>query len=167
MNTPSASMVTRQQVWYSLLDAAHQARYFSELAERALRRHKKRVIAHACVASGVLTAFFEVVPSWVSIGIYALVVLFSLHSLVIDYSLDFATVRMVSNRCRELEVKFRGLWLEVENNRREPLYLEGRWYELAQDLDRAKDAVGSIAMDDDLSVYTAREAARTIQEELA
>ena len=157
---------TRRQVWFALMDAIHQARYFNALAERALKRHKKRLVAHACVASGAATAFFKVVPSWITIMASAGVVVFSLHSLVFDYSSDSATLRMVSNGCRDLEVKFRGLWSEIENNRREALSVERRWYELAQDLSRMKEAAGSISIDVELSERTAQDAVRVIQEEL-
>lgn len=159
-------LVTKKQVWYSLLDVTHQARYFNELSNIALGRHRWRLALHAIVASGVATAFLEAVPAWVSITIYAMAVLFSLHSLVADYSLDFATVRMVGNRCRELEIKFRGLWIETANNRKSALAIETRWYELAQDLARAKDAAGAIRMNTPLSVRTAQQAAKFIEEEL-
>lgn len=158
--------MTRKQVWYTLLDVAHQSRYFNELADLALARHRRRLALHAVVATGVVTAFLEAVPSWISITIYALAVVFSLHSLVADYSLDFATVRMVGNRCRELEVKVRGLWLETANNRKAAPAIETRWYELAQDLARAKDAAGATRTNTLLSVRTAREAAKFIEEEL-
>ena len=148
------------------MDAIHQARYFNALGERALKRHKKRLITHAVVASGAATAFFKIVPSWITIMANAGVVAFSLHSLVFDYTSDSATLRMVSNGCRDLEVKLRGLWLEIENNRREALSVERRWYELAQDLSRMKESAGSISIDVDLSERTARDVVKVIQEEL-
>ena len=158
---------TRKQVWYSLLSAVHQSRYYEKTANRMLKWKRVRNGVHAALAAGAATAFITDVTHWIAIVANFLVVVFSVYSILEDHSQKLTIVRGVGNRCHEVEIKMRALWLEIQNGNLETATAERRWYDLEQELSHATESSGTIDVDDSLSEAIAKEAVDLITEELA
>jgi hypothetical protein len=130
------SATTRQQVWDQLIDAWHYERYFSDLYDGLAKWNRVRIVAHGLVAAGVSASLLGFLPAWAALPGNIIVVVFSVYSIVHDYSQDLATVRSVSESCGQFKTKVRALWADVQNSAIETEEASRRWYELEQEVDR-------------------------------
>ena len=127
------SAATRHQVWNQLIDVWHYAIYFNDLSEKKTKANRCRLILHGLVAAGVSATLLGFLPSVVALVGNVIVVVFSVYSLVHDYSQELARVRAISDRCDQIKTDSRALWLDVENYAIETDEATMRWRHLEQE----------------------------------
>lgn len=130
------SATIRHQVWHQLIDAWHYAQYFRDLSDKAAKRNRVRIAAHGLVAAGVSASLLGFLPAWVALPGNIIVVVFSVYSIVHDYSQELATVRAISDECDQVKTKVRSLWVDIQDDMIETEEAHRRWYELEQEMDR-------------------------------
>ncbi|MDE0447125.1 MAG: hypothetical protein OXH96_10670 [Spirochaetaceae bacterium] len=149
-----------------MIDIWHYSRYFGGRVNRAARINQWRIGAHAVVAAGVSASLLGFLPSWAALPGNIIVVVFSVYSLVHDYSQHLATLRYISDECDTIKTRVRSLWADVENSRVNTEEAHRRWRELEREIDRvtSKDQA---PLDDKLSREAEEAAIEIVKEETA
>lgn len=105
---------TRNEAWRLVVDSDRAKRYYSALAMRMTRlENAKNLGLIVCVVAS-LTAFVDLLPEFIAGVAIATIGCLSIWSLIYDYSYKLAVVRMVSERCREMDTECRAFWLRID-----------------------------------------------------
>ena len=120
----------RQRAWLGLLDADRETLYLSFLANKMRRVHR---IASTIVAVGSTAAFASFVvgvsgvfggsqagtiglqTGVVGSAISLLVAVVAIWSMISDYSRKAVIAMSLSDKCSELTLKWRRLWIELDD----------------------------------------------------
>ena len=88
--------------------------YYSRLAERMTFFENGKNVGLIVCALASLTALFELLPGVIAIVASLGIGVLSIWSILDNHSYKLAVVRMVSERCRELETECRDFWLKID-----------------------------------------------------
>ncbi len=103
-----------QQVWYGLLDADRQARYFQRLSDKFRWRNRIILLVLFVSASGAATNLLASGPEIASGLIFLATAAASVWLYLADYSGKAAASRLFSNQYSELAAEWKRLWYEGE-----------------------------------------------------
>ena len=126
MDSSPLTPKTRNEAWKLVVDLDRAKRYYSALATRMTRlENAKNLGLIVCVVAS-LTVFVDLLPKVVAGAAVAVIGCLSIWSLIYDYSYKLAVVRMVSERCREMDTECRAFWLGIDRMTNEQALQEWR-----------------------------------------
>lgn len=111
---------TRKDIWDEMLDVARLVRYYEALSDQHRRKHL--TIRYLLIASAVsgTAALLELFPDQIQdvIQIFAgcAIGLIAAWDIVTNYARKAAVLHAISKECSLLEIEWRDLWAEANNN---------------------------------------------------
>ena len=165
--TPMVSTETQGRVWNLLLDSNRLTRYYGKLASRMIGRRSLRTLALGFFATSAAVSLLNIIPPVVELVTSAAVALLAVWMMVDNHAQKLAVVRLVSERCQELETEIRTLFLN--RDRLDDLQARSKLEELGREIDRVTarpESVG-VRIDDALNKACAEETYQVIAEEYA
>ena len=107
---------TRNAVWQELLDVARLVRYYEALSDRHRRNHIiVRFLLLVAAASGI-AALLDQLPAIAQLIAGGLIAVLVVWDFVSDYAKKAAVLHVISLECSALEVEWRELWADINDN---------------------------------------------------
>lgn len=103
------STETQGRVWNLLLDSNRLTRYYGKLASRMIGRRSLRTLALGFFATSAAVSLLNIIPPVVELVTSAAVALLTVWMMVDNHAQKLAVVRLVSERCQELETPSRSV----------------------------------------------------------
>lgn len=126
------SAQTRNDVWQELLDVARLVRYYEALADRHRRIHMiVRFLLLAAAVSGIV-ALLALLPAVVQLVANGLVALLVAWDFVSNYARKSTVLHAISLECSLLEVEWRELWADINNDHLSDAEARDKNYRLAR-----------------------------------
>ena len=139
------------QVWYGLLDAERNSRYFHRLADRLETWKKVLTFFVILSSSGAATTLLAQGPELVSALLFVATVIASLALYVWDFSGKAAAARIFRDQYAETALEWKRMWYQDEGLSREQI-------EALQDRELRIGLSETIKVDDKLNERCAKEA---------
>ena len=173
------SKETNDSLWNALLDSNRLTRYYSKLASRMTGRHSLRTLALGFFATSAAVSLLNIIPPVVQVGKFqvtaaqvetvtsAAVALLAVWMMVDNHVQKLAVVRLVSERCQQLETETRTLFLN--RDRLDDLHARSNLEMLLREINGVTawpQRVG-VRIDDALSKACLLETFQVIEEEYA
>ena len=114
----------RQRAWLGLLDADRETLYLSFLANKMRRVHRITSTIVAVGSTAALASFVVGVSQAGTVGLQSgvvgsaislVVAVVAIWSMVSDYSRKAVIAMSLSDKCSELTLKWRRLWIELDD----------------------------------------------------
>ena len=110
------SDATRNYVWQAMLDGVRYVRYYEALQQRYNRRHQifrfMLGLAGVCTALPLVPVFPSIVTSVSGLAVVGLLIWEFVH----DYGPKAAALLVASEGLGDLEIRWRALWEEINND---------------------------------------------------
>ena len=158
MNQTRGSNV-RSQLWYAMLDAERESRFFAKVADYNRRMHTTLAVSIMIMSLAAGVTLLLPAPALSTVISFLLIGSITAVMIVFDFSGRAQTARIVSEQTRAICLELKQLWY------RGP---ETALPEFVSDLERRMDAIVRIdsTLNDKLNAQCAKDAYKVIEDEV-
>ena len=163
------SDTTRNAVWQELLDAARLVRYYTNLADRYLKKRRTMQFLLIAAAASGIAGLLGPLPEFISRAAAAAVAILVVWDVFGDYARKAAVLHAISIECNRIESLWHALWLEIDRSDLEDADVLGQCKTLGQSLNDVTGRAGlvGVEVDAELNVSCAEETYKVMQERYA